>query len=106
MAFNDAPTELLGANYAADATNITLKISDFSELTAAEADETTGDSRKVLFALLTQVEAAVNALSAATKPGKMVISKSSTAPNSSGVFQTNFNISFTVAIGTADVAAE
>ena len=106
MAFSPAPTALFGSNYSGTSTDAVLKIADFSELTSAEANTTTGDSRKILFALLTKVEAALNALPTADKPAKMTISKSSTAPNPSGVFQTNFNISFSVAIGSSDVAAE
>jgi hypothetical protein len=106
MAFNPAPTVLFGSNYSGTSTDAVLKIADFPELTSAEADEATGDSRKLLFAVLTKVEAALNALAAADKPAKMTISKSSTAPNSSGVFTTNFNVSFSVAIAGADVAAE
>lgn len=106
MAFNPAPTVLFGSNYSGTSTDAVLKIADFPELTSVEADEATGDSRKLLFAILTKVEASLNALEAAAKPTKVTISKSSTAPSSLGVFTTNFNISFSVAIGSADVAGE
>ena len=106
MPFNPAPTALFGADYTGSSTDAALKISDFPELTAAEADGTTGDSRKMLYAILSKVELGVNALEAANKPSKMTISKSSTAPNALGVFRRSFSISFDVAIGSADVAAE
>jgi len=106
MPFDAKPTVLLGSNYLADATNVTIKIADIPQLIAAEADELTGDSRKLLYAILDKVQTAYAALPDVDKPTKVRIQRSSTAPNAAGTFQTTFTLSFTLAIAGAGVAAE
>ena len=106
MAFNSAPTNLLGAGYVADTTKIDLLLANFPEVTAAEADEATGDSRKVLFGLLTAIHNRYAALAAADKPAKLRISKSSSALGSGNGFTQTFTISFDLSAGAVEVVAE
>ncbi len=106
MAFDPAPTTLLGPGYDASSTLASLLISDFPQLTSAEAHESTGDVRKLLFAICERVANAYQALPAEDRPANMQIFSSSSTPNSAGRFNRTFTFSFNLAIGTLDVAAE
>lgn len=104
MAFSAIPTAFLGGSYAADNTAMTVPLSFFPEVSSAEADESTGDSRKIIYGLLKKWESVYAGLS--DKPTRMKIQRSSTAVNSSGQYTVNFNISFTLSVSASDVAAE
>lgn len=103
--FNPAPTVLLGSNYTGDATNATLKIADFPQLTAAEADEATGDSRKILFALLDEIANKYEALAPAERPGKMSIQRGY-GNVSGGTTRVTFGIAFNLDVAGLEVSAE
>jgi hypothetical protein len=104
MAFNPAPTSFF-ANWSEDGANITLPIASVPELTAAEADATTGDIRKVLFAIIERAAVAYAALAAADKPGKMAIDRSNFL-RSDGNIDRTFTVTFTLAPASIDVADE
>lgn len=106
MAFNPAPTVFFGTNYSENGTTLSIPIAAFPELTAAEADASTGDSRKFIFALLTGLEAAYAAIPAANRPAQMLITKSQGVLNQSNEFPVSFNVNFTVSATSVEVADE
>ena len=104
MAFDPKPTTFF-AGWSEDATNVTLPLAAVPELTAAEADATDGDIRKVLFALLEQAALAYAALPSANKPAKMVVSRS-TNLRSDGNLDRTYTFAFELAPASVDVADE
>lgn len=105
MAWNPAPTTIF-AGWTEDGTNITLPIANVPELTAAEADAATGDSRKILFALCAKVSAWWYALAVADRPAKMTVAKSISVDASTGVQTQTFTFTFKTAVLSQEVAAE
>lgn len=106
MAFSAVPTAFFGGSYAADSDSFEVPLSFFPEITAGEADESTGDSRKIIYGLLSKWAAVLAALDAGNRPTKMTITKTAGAVNSSGQYNVTFNVGFTLAVSAADVAAE
>lgn len=106
MAWDDVPTTFLGAGYTADASNMTLVLANFPEITAAEADEATGDSRKIIYGLCEKFWSAWNGLAVADRPTKMTLTKSSSVDVTTGVVTNVFTFSFKNSITAQDVAAE
>jgi len=105
MAFNPAPTVVF-ANWSENGTDITLPLASVPQLTAAEADAATGDSRKVLYGLLHQIHAWYTGLAAGDRPTKVVVSKSDGAVVD-GAFDRTYTIKFSLSYsGNPDVAAE
>lgn len=106
MAFNKAPNNWI-TDWSEDATNITVPIASFPELTAAEADGTTGDIRKVCFAWCKKLHAKWLATAVADRPAKMIISQASSAPNeSTGIVTQSFTFTFYVASTAVEVVDE
>ena len=103
MAFNPAPTALF-ASWSEDATNITVPIASIPELTAAEADASDGDSRKIAYALMEQLYAWYNALDTADKPAKMIVRRSMSVESPS-VSRVVYTVTFDLATAS-EVAAE
>ena len=65
------PQDVLGSNYTADSTTITITLADLlpaGELTSAEAAATTGNGSKVAYALIKTICDKVNALATADQP--------------------------------------
>jgi hypothetical protein len=107
MAFNPAPTVFFGTNYSENGTTLSIPISAFPELTAAEADATTGDSRKFIYALLHRFHTTFTAIPAANRPSRMTVSRTIGAINpTNNEFATSFTFNFTVSANDVDVAAE
>jgi hypothetical protein len=106
MAFDPAPTEVI-ASWSEDGTNVTFPIASVPELTAAEADASTGDSRKVLYALMEAFYAWYNGLAPADRPAQLQLFRSSTAPNeTTGLITRTFTARFVLDPGPLEVAAE
>jgi hypothetical protein len=105
MAYDGKPSTWI-ASWSEDGTNVTFPIASMAELTAAEADATTGDIRKVAFAIAEVLFQKYNSLAAADRPTKMTISKSSSVNTSTGVMTNTYTLTFSCAILTQDVAAE
>ena len=93
------------ASWSENGTNITLPIGSVTDLTAAEADVTTGDIREVLFKMLETLKAAQDALPTADKPEYMTL-YSTSAFNSSGKVVTKYSVTFTRDIATSDATTE
>jgi len=91
-----------------DGTNIAIAnlATAFPEMTAAEADATTGDIRKVLFAIMEQLWAKWLTVSVADRPAMMTIYRSTATDGQTGVVTKQFVVVFKTAVLTQDVAAE
>ena len=105
MAYDAAPSTWL-SGWSEDATDITVPIATFPELTATEADGTTGDIRKVMYAICEKMYNEYIALDSADKPLKMVITKSSSLSASTGLATHSYYIRFTTEISSQEVADE
>lgn len=105
MAFDPKPSTWL-ASWSEDATNITLPIASLAELTAAEADGTTGDIRKVAFAILEALHAKWASLDAADRPTKMTITKTASVNVTTGLVTNTYTVRFSCAIAEQDVEDE
>ena len=82
-----------------------MTIADIPQLSSAEANKTTGDSRKILFALLDAVADRFEALAAADRPQKMLIQRGFGSV-AGGKTRVTFNIGFTLDVGALEVTAE
>jgi len=96
------------ASWAEDATNITVPLASFPELTAAEADGTTGDIRKTLFAICERAYQAYLGEASADRPAKMTIARSSSTNDLTGAITRVYQFTFTAAaaVGGIEVSAE
>jgi hypothetical protein len=102
---NPADNDLLGANYTADSTTVTLTIADFPDLTSVEAAAATGDSRKIIYALCQGIYANYKALTT-DLPAKMTIARTTTVSDTTQTASVTFTIRFLTSEYTAEVAAE
>jgi hypothetical protein len=105
MAFNPAPTQII-ASWSEDATNVTFPIASVSELTAAEADASTGDSRKVVYALLEKLHAWYTALAVGDRPGKLTVNRGSTVNEITGEITRNYYIQIVTTPSGIEVSDE
>ena len=104
MAFDPAPTVVF-TGWSEDGTNITLPITSLPELTAIEADAVTGDSRKMIFAILEQLVVWYNALAVADRPSKITVAANNSAPVA-GEYIRTYTIRIYIATGATEVADE
>ena len=74
MAFNKAPTEWI-ASWSEDGTDVSFPIASVTDLTAAEADATTGDLRAVAFRLIESLYQHISGLDTADAPGQLSITR-------------------------------
>jgi hypothetical protein len=102
---NPADNDLLGANYTADSTTLTLTIADFSDLTSVEAAAATGDSRKIIYALLNGIYGNYKALTT-DLPAKMTIARTTTVSDTTQTASVTFTVRFTTTDPVTEVAPE
>lgn len=105
MAFSSTPTGWF-ASWAEDATNITVPIASFPGLTAATADGSTGDIRKIIYAILDRCWIKWAGLAVADRPAKMTMSKASSTDPISLVTTHTFTVTFKTSGAGQDVVAE
>lgn len=105
MAFSPVPTACFPA-WSEDATNITVPIASFPELTAAEADGATGDIRKILYAIIEKTWGWWNALLIADRPSKMTLTKNVSVDASTGIVTNVYTFTFKNSITAQDVVSE
>ena len=105
MAFDKTPTTWL-SSWSEDATNITVPIATFTQLTAAEADASTGDIRKIVWAILEKLYQTYNALPTADRPAKWTISKSASVNTTTNVVTNSFVVTLLTEVLTQEVVAE
>jgi hypothetical protein len=93
-------------SWAEDATNITVPIASFPELTAAEADGASGDIRKVAFAVTKKLADVFEALPVADRPTQMTIGRYASS-NQAGTEVTHVvQFTFVNTVATQDVKDE
>jgi hypothetical protein len=105
MAWNPVPTTLF-AGWTQDGTNITLPIANVPELTSAEANATTGDTRKILFALCEKIANWWYALATADRPTKMTVTRSISVDSVTGIATKSYTLTFKVGTLTQEIVSE
>jgi len=105
MAFDETPTTWI-PDWSEDGTTISIPLATFAELTAAEADATTGDIRKILYALCEKFYDSWNNTVTADRPTRMTIYKSSSPNVSTGITTHTYQFRFENAVSAQDVADE
>lgn len=105
-AFNGAVTNWV-SNWSEDGTNVTVAIASFPELSAAEADATTGDIRDVMYAVVDKFYDEYVSKSASTnQPTRVTIARSSSVnPTGTDIVYT-YTFKFTVSLTPGEVADE
>lgn len=105
MAFVKTPSTWF-ASWSEDATDITVPIASFPQLTAAEADGSTGDIRAIVHAILERLWAKWNSLAAADRPTQMTINKSASTNVATGITTNQYTIRIMVVATGEEVVAE
>lgn len=103
MAFSAVPSTHI-ASWSEDGTTISVPIASFPELTAAEADGTTGDIRKIMYAFCHKFNALYEAMAVADRPVKMTTFRSSSIAGD--VITRSYTITFKLAASGVEVADE
>lgn len=98
--------QLLANAEAAPAQGIFIPLTSLSGLTAAEADEGTGDGRKVAFELVRTVNEKYNALAAADRPTRMSVTVGTPTGINSTTVRRTYTMTFDVDIAATDLASE
>ena len=101
-----APPAQWVASWSEDATNITIPIASIPEITAAEADGTTGDMRKCIYALLEKFYAFWLTIPTADRPAMMTIYRSTSTNDVTGEITQTFQFQFKVAASGMEVVDE
>jgi hypothetical protein len=76
MAFNPAPTLFFGTSYSENGTTMSIPLSAFPDTNAAETDAATGDSRKMIWAIIDRLCSVYTGLAAANRSSKMRLQRS------------------------------
>ena len=116
MAFTDkSPAAWLGAGYNSSTGKIELNTFDaptnklLIELTDAEADETTGDIRKLMFGVIeglyTKIKPKLDSLDAANRPSQFTFFRSNSVADDGGVTRV-YNFTFRLAPPSAVEVAD
>ena len=105
MAFDPKPSTWL-PSWSEDGTDITVPLATFPEMTADEADASTGDIRKVLFAIAEKLYDAWNLTASGDRPTQMNIAKSSSVNVSTGVVTNTYTLQFCCEIVSQEVKDE
>lgn len=117
MAFTDkSPAAWLGSGYNTQSGKIELNTNSaftdklLTELTDAEADETTGDIRKLLFGIIdglyTQFNSKNSTLAAADRPQRVAFTRSTTVNETTGFIARSYSINFQLEAASVEVANE
>lgn len=105
MAFDPLPPTWI-PGWSEDGTNIIIPLASLPEITAAEADATTGDIRKSLYALCEHLRDTWDTMASADRPSKMVISATATINPTTNEITKRYTFAFTAEASGIDVAAE
>lgn len=106
MAFTKTPSVIFGENYAFSTPLISISNADNTSVTDAEANATTGDSRKILYGLLQDIYSRYMAIAASDKPTKMTMARTTNVNDAAQSATVTFTIRFTTDDVTTEVAAE
>lgn len=91
-----APPAQWVADWSENGTNVTFPIASIPELTAAEADGTTGDMRRVLFAMLEAFYQKWLLIAVADRPTMMTIYRSTSTNDTTGEITKTYQFQFKV----------
>lgn len=94
------------ANWSENGTDITIPIASIPEITAAEADGTTGDMRKCIYALLAKFYAFWLTIPTADRPAMMTIYRSTSTNDVTGEITQTFQFQFKITNTGTEVADE
>lgn len=112
MAFDSKPSTWLGAGYtlASSVAGFTTATSGgtvcLSELTDTEANATTGDIRKLMYAVCEKFWQAYNGTATADRPAKMRIFRSTSSNDAAGTESRSYTITFDITATGTEVASE
>jgi hypothetical protein len=111
-----SPAAWLGAGYNSATGKIELNTNNaatnklLTELTDAEADETTGDIRKLLFGvvdgLYTQFNSKNSALATADRPQRVAFTRATSVNDATGLITRSYSVSFQLEAASVEVANE
>jgi len=105
MAFDKTPTTWL-ANWSEDGTDITVPLATFPEMSAADADASTGDIRHIVFAICEKLHTTYVGTATGDRPNKMTISKTATVHTARNVIASRYTFSIETEIATQEVRVE
>jgi hypothetical protein len=94
------------ASWSEDGTNVTFPIASFPEMTAANADGTTGDIRDIMFAILEKFYTTYIATAAADRPTKLTVTKTATADMVRSVIKSRYTFTCETDISAQTVRDE
>jgi hypothetical protein len=90
----------------APADGLFIPLTDLPDLTAAEADESTGSFAKVIYAILTKSTTAYNALATAARSTRLTMARSTPTGAGNNLINISHTITAVLDVSAADVAAE
>lgn len=93
-------------SWSSNGATISIPITSFPQMTAAEADITTGDIRKVLYAIVEACWLKWNGLAAIDRSVNMVLSKNSYVNPTNGITTHTYTFTFQNVTTAQDVADE
>jgi hypothetical protein len=105
MAFTKTPTTWID-NWAYSAPNITIPLATFPEMSADDAHTSTGDIRKIVFAVMEKLWLEWVATETANRPGKWTMTKSASVNTATGITTVQYVNTFLVSTTAQDVADE
>lgn len=105
MAMNLAPSHWLDG-YTADSTGITIPLSALPGLSAAEANASTGDIRKVARAIFAALHAAYLGEAEADRPSQMQLSRYTSVDEENDTTTRTYQARFVVEVGEEEVVDE
>ena len=94
------------ASWSEDGTTVSFDIADVAELTADEANATTGEATKCLYALMMVFLTEYNTIDDADKPVNMTITKSETANSADSTIAVSFVAQFVTSYSAQEVVTE
>ena len=105
MAMNLAPSHWL-ENYSADSSGIKIPLASLPGLSAAEANASTGDIRKVARAIIAALHAAFLAEAEADRPAQMQLSRYTSVDEENDTTTRTYQARFVVEVGEEEVVDE
>ena len=105
MAFDPKPSTWI-SNWTSDGTEISIPIATFPQLTSAEANATTGDIRKVLFAICERIMSAWNTSQSVDRPAKWTMNSAASVNTSTGQITRTYTFTFVTAATSEEVVNE
>ena len=108
MAFDNKPNTWIPGWSVTGGTDIAVAAlaTAFPQMTAAEAHATTGDIRKVLFAICDKIWSVWNALASGDKPTMMKVNRSSFVNETTGLTTRTYTFQFVTATTGEEVENE